>query len=186
MKGAVRATAVEAYTRDVGRGIARLDPKSIEELDLSAGEIIEIRGRSTTAAKCLPLYPSDWGHGISRMDALLRSNAGVSTGDPVEVRKTPASAARRVLLTPLGERSETTNYFVEHWRDAEEPVESRFAAEALSGTPVVNGDFVVVDYQEYKLLLLVLEKEPSEGVSVVGRETKVDLVPWLAASAAVS
>ena len=28
----------------------------------------------------------------------------------------------------------------------------------------------------------VLEKEPAAGVSVIGRETKIDLVPWLTAS----
>ncbi|MDG6938472.1 MAG: hypothetical protein JRN05_03695 [Nitrososphaerota archaeon] len=91
--------------------------------------------------------------------------------------------ARRVLLTPLGEHSETTNFFIKHRQEAEEPVENRFAAEALSGTPVVDGDFVVVDYHEYRLFFLVLEKEPPAGVSVVGRETKVGLVPWLTASA---
>ncbi|MDG6989991.1 MAG: hypothetical protein JRM99_01065 [Nitrososphaerota archaeon] len=182
MKSPVRATAVEAYTRDVGRSIARLDPKSIEGLGLAEGGIVEIKGPSSTAAKCLPLYPSDWGHGISRMDAMLRYNSGVSTGDLVEVRKTSASSARRVLLTPLGERSEVTNFFIKDWQEAEEPVESKFAAEALLGTPVVNGDFVMVDYRNHKLFFLILEKEPSAGVSVVGRETKVDLVPWLTVS----
>ena len=186
MKVPVRATAVEAYTRDVGRSIARLDPKSIEGLGLAEGGIIEIKGVSTTAAKCLPLYPSDWGHSISRMDAMLSYNAGVSTGDQVEVRKTSASSARRVLLTPLGEHSETTNFFIKHWQEAEEPVESRFAAEALSGTPVLNGDFVMVDYRNYRMFFLVLEKEPSTGVSVVGRKTKIDLVPWLAPSPGAS
>ena len=57
MKPAVRTTAVEANTRDVGRGIARLDPKSIEEIGISEGGIVDVRGTSTTAAKVLPLYP---------------------------------------------------------------------------------------------------------------------------------
>ena len=178
----VKATAVEAYTRDVGRSIVRLDPKTIEELGLPEGGIIEVRGAGATAAKCLPLYPSDWNHQIARMDGLLRENAGVSTGDKVEVSKVPASAARRVLLAPLGEHSDVTNFFIKHWQESDEPVESRFAAEALSGTPVVNGDLVMVDYRNYKLFFLVLEKEPSAGPSVVGRETKIDLVPWLTAS----
>ena len=182
MKSAVKTTAVEAYTRDVGRGIVRLDPKSIEEIGLTEGGIVEVRGTSTTAAKCLPLYPSDCGHGITRMDAMLRSNAGVSTGDQVEIRKTAASAARKVLLPPLGapSHSDITNFFIKHWQEAEEPVESRYAAEALSGTPIVNGDLVMVDYHDYRLFFLVLEKEPSTAVSVIGRETKVELVPWLA------
>ena len=175
---------MEAYTRDVGRSIVRLDPKTIVELGLSEGGIIEVRGASATAAKCLPLYPSDWNHQIARMDGLLRENAGVSTGDKVEVRRASTSAARTVLLTPLGEHAEVTNFFIKHWQESDEPVESRFAAEALSGTPVVNGDLVMVDYRNYKLFFLVLEKEPSAGPSVVGRETKIEMVPWLAPSPA--
>ncbi len=183
MTAVIRVKAMEAYTRDVGRSIARLDPKSIEELGLSDGEFLEIRGNSITAAKCLPLYPSDWKQGISRIDGLLRHNAGVSTGDQVEVRKVSVSSARRVLLTPLGEHSEVTNFFIKQWQEAEEPVESKFASEVLSGTPVVNGDFVMVDYHLDKLFFLILEKEPETGVSVISRETKIDLVPWLTASA---
>lgn len=57
-----------------------------------------------------------------------------------------------------------------------------FAPEALSRTPIVNGDSVMGDCQEYKLFFSVLEKEQSVGVSVVGREAKVELVPWLAPS----
>lgn len=179
----LRVKAVEAYTRDVGRSFARLDPKSIEELGLSDGGYVEIKGTSNTAAKCLPLYPSDWNQGIARIDGLLRHNAGVSSGDQIEVNRTRVSSARRVIVTPLGEHSEVTNMFIRQWQKTDEPVESKFASEALSGTPVLDGDFVVIDYRLDRMVLLVLEKEPATGVSVIGRETKIDLVPWLTAPA---
>ncbi len=183
MTKSFKVKAVEAYTRDVGRTIARLDPKYIEELDISDGGYVEIRGTSTTAAKCLPLYPSDWDQGITRMDGLLRHNAGVSSGDLVEVSRAKVTPARRVLVTPLGEHSEVTSMFIRQWQKTDEPVESKFASEALSGTPAVDGDLVVIDYRLDKLVLLVLGKEPAAGVSVIGRETKIDLVPWLTLSA---
>ena len=50
---------LEAYTRDVGRGVARLDYESMDPLNASTGDVIEIRGKRRTVAKCLPLYPSD-------------------------------------------------------------------------------------------------------------------------------
>jgi transitional endoplasmic reticulum ATPase len=50
---------LEAYTRDVGRGVARIDYGSMDSLSASTGDIIEIRGRRRTAAKCLPPYPSE-------------------------------------------------------------------------------------------------------------------------------
>ena len=181
MKSTLRAKAMEAYTRDVGRSIARLDPESIEKLDLSDGDFLEIRGTSTTAAKCLPLYPSDWCTGILRIDGLIRHNAGISVGEPVEIKKASVSPARRILITPLGGHTEVTNTFIRQWQQSEEPVESRFAVEVLSGTPIVNGDFVMIDYHLSKMFFLILEKEPSDDISVVGRMTRIELIPWITA-----
>src|SRR5438445_3312541 len=45
---------LEAYTRDVGRGVARIDTKTMEDLDLVMGDVIEITGKRKTVAKCLP------------------------------------------------------------------------------------------------------------------------------------
>src|ERR671930_558834 len=78
---------LEAYTRDVGRGVARIDYDSMDSLSASTGDVIEIRGKRRTVAKCLPLYPSDEGKGIIRVDGLVRNNAGVAIGDTVVVRK---------------------------------------------------------------------------------------------------
>ncbi|MGI0005575.1 MAG: AAA family ATPase, partial [Nitrososphaera sp.] len=77
---------LEAYTRDVGRGIGRIDYDTLKSLDASAGDIIEIAGgKKRTLAKCLPLYPSDEGKGVVRVDGLIRSNAGVAIGDAVTI-----------------------------------------------------------------------------------------------------
>ena len=65
---------LEAYTRDVGRGVARIDYDSMDSLSASTGDVIEIRGKRRTVAKCLPLYPSDEGKGIIRVDGLVRNN----------------------------------------------------------------------------------------------------------------
>ena len=78
---------LEAYTRDVGRGVARIDYDSMDSLGASTGDVIEIRGKRRTVAKCLPLYPSDEGKGIIRVDGLVRNNAGVAIGDTVVVRR---------------------------------------------------------------------------------------------------
>mgnify|MGYP003684696459 CR=1 FL=1 len=50
---------LEGYTRDVGRGVARIDYDSMDTLNASTGDTIEIKGKRRTVAKCLPLYPSD-------------------------------------------------------------------------------------------------------------------------------
>src|SRR4030095_11501217 len=77
---------LEAYTRDVGRGVSRIDYESMDSVGVSTGDVIEVRGgKRRTVAKCLPLYPSDEGKGIIRVDGLLRNNAGVAIGDTVEI-----------------------------------------------------------------------------------------------------
>src|SRR6266487_4476814 len=92
---------LEAYTRDVGRGVARIDYESMDSLSASTGDVIEIRGKRRTVAKCLPLYPSDEGKGIVRVDGLVRNNAGVAIGDTVVVRKIKAVPAEKVVVAPL-------------------------------------------------------------------------------------
>src|SRR5947208_16711322 len=78
---------LEAYTRDVGRGVARIDYDSMDSLSASTGDVIEIRGKRRTVAKCLPLYPSDEGKGIISVDGLVRNNAGVAIEDSVALSK---------------------------------------------------------------------------------------------------
>ena len=78
---------LEAYTRDVGRGVARIDYDSMDALNASTGDVIEIKGKRRTVAKCLPLYPSDEGKGIIRIDGLGRNNSGIAIGDTITVRK---------------------------------------------------------------------------------------------------
>ncbi|HZB64438.1 MAG TPA: hypothetical protein VE307_03920, partial [Nitrososphaeraceae archaeon] len=43
---------LEAYTRDVGRGIARIDYDTMDSLAVSTGDVVEIRGKRRTTAKC--------------------------------------------------------------------------------------------------------------------------------------
>jgi len=65
MTGNPSLKVLEAYTRDVGRGVARIDYESMDSLSASTGDVIEIKGgKRRTVAKCLPLYPSDEGKGI--------------------------------------------------------------------------------------------------------------------------
>ena len=45
---------LEAYTRDVGRGVCRIDYESMDSLTASTGDIIEIKSsKRRTVAKCL-------------------------------------------------------------------------------------------------------------------------------------
>ena len=44
-QNALSLKVLEAYTRDVGRGVARIDYDSMDTLSASTGDVIEIKGK---------------------------------------------------------------------------------------------------------------------------------------------
>ena len=69
-------------------------------MGLAEGDVIEIVGKRTTAARAIRPYAEDEGIDIIRLDGLQRANAGVGSGDFVEVRKATSKPATRVVFAP--------------------------------------------------------------------------------------
>ncbi|HEX6135213.1 MAG TPA: CDC48 family AAA ATPase [Longimicrobiales bacterium] len=89
-----------AKPQDVGTGTARMSRKSMQQLGIREGAVIEISGKRPTAALALPPYSEDEGLDVIRLDGLQRGNAGVSIGDHVAVRIADTRPARRIQLAP--------------------------------------------------------------------------------------
>jgi transitional endoplasmic reticulum ATPase len=148
---------LEAYTRDVGRGVARIDYDSMDSLSASTGDVIEIKGgKRRTVAKCLPLYPSDEGKGLIRVDGLVRNNAGVAIGDTVEITKMKTSPAEKVIVAPL---------------EAIPPIDERYLADALESVPLIKGDNVMVPYFGGRLTFQIIAVTPVGGAVLVTQKT---------------
>src|SRR6476619_2891890 len=122
----------------------------MDSLSASTGDVIEIRGKRRTVAKCLPLYPSDEGKGIIRVDGLVRNNAGVAIGDTVVVRKIKAVPAEKVIVAPL---------------EAIPPIDERYLADALESVPLTKGDNVMVPYFGGRLTFQVIGVSPLQAAS---------------------
>jgi len=140
----------------LGRGVARIDYDSMDSLSASTGDVIEIRGKRRTVAKCLPLYPSDEGKGIIRVDGLVRNNAGVAIGDTVVVRKIKAVPAEKVIVAPL---------------EAIPPIDERYLADALESVPLIKGDNVMVPYFGGRLTFQVIGVTPVADAILVTQKT---------------
>ncbi len=91
----------EAQGRDVGRVIARLDPKDMKRIKAEVGDIIEIGGKRKAAAKAMPAYMEDRGKGIIQMDGIIRENAQIGLGEKVSIGKISHKPAEKVILSPL-------------------------------------------------------------------------------------
>jgi len=100
----VRLRVADAKQRDVGRGIARIDHRTMNKLGISAGDVIEIQGKRTTSAIAWPAYAEDQGLDIIRIDGLTRKNAGVALNEYVTVRKAKVKDATSVTLAPANMR----------------------------------------------------------------------------------
>jgi transitional endoplasmic reticulum ATPase len=91
----------EALSKDLGRGLARMDPEDMERLALAIGDIVEITGKRTTVCKVMPAYKELRGQSRVQIDGISRENSGTGLDQMVEVRKTVAAPAERVFLSPV-------------------------------------------------------------------------------------
>ncbi len=121
----------EAYHRDAGRWIARIDTETMRRLGLIPGDVIEIEGKSVATAIVHPAYSPDSGKSIIRVDGNIRSNAGVAIDDRVRIRQTKAKGAKRITLAPT------------------QPVRiaggERYLLSRLKGVPITKGQIIRVE-----------------------------------------
>jgi len=85
---------------DFGRGLARIDSKTMKKIGVKEGDVIELIGKRSTVAIAIRAYPADVGMNIIRIDGLVRKNAGTSIGEMITVRKAEVKEARKVTLAP--------------------------------------------------------------------------------------
>ncbi|MBS3760553.1 CDC48 family AAA ATPase [Halodesulfurarchaeum sp.] len=168
----VQLEVAKAYPNDSGRGIARLDPDTLLHLKLSPGDIIEIEGAESTAAKVWRADRQDWNSDTVRIDGFTRQNADVGIGERVTIRKATTEPAETLVLAPPEDAS------VQFGSDAagmvkrqilKRPVVSRDIVPVMSST---NHPFMRSPGQA--IPLIAVESEP-EGTVLVTEETDVEL-----------
>jgi len=132
---AVRLQVAAARQEESGQGIARLPKAAMGQLGISEGDVIEIAGKRSTAARAVLAYAEDEGLEVIRLDGLQRANAEVGSGDHVQVAKAESRPAQRVVFAP-----------------AQREMRLQGPGEALKrnffGRPLVAGDVVATTGQQ--------------------------------------
>jgi transitional endoplasmic reticulum ATPase len=169
---------------DSGRGFARLPDSLMDALGLAEGDVIEIIGKRSTAARAIRPYGEDEGIDIIRLDGLQRANAGVGSADYVEVRKATSKPATRVVFAPA-----QPNIRLQGSTDA--------LKRTFAGRPLVEGDTVATaghqrinadmpDHIRQMLnapafslqeLRLVVASAAPKGIVHIDSKTTVELLP---------
>jgi len=82
-----------------GRSLCYIDPQILEQLGLTTGNIIEIRGKKKTTGIIVSSI-ADKGKAIIRLDGIQRLNAGATIGEYVIIKEAKVYAAEEIELTP--------------------------------------------------------------------------------------
>ncbi len=151
----------EAQSRDVGRGIARIDPKVSSEIGLSAGDVVEIHGKKKTVAIYWPGYPEDYGKGTIRMDGYTRSNASAGIDENVDVKKVDAREATKIIIAPT------------------EPLRimggEEYLKQILENRVISRGDLIPLGIMGRRINLIVTGFQPPAAAVIVVPSTEVVL-----------
>jgi len=149
----------EAKSRDVGRGIARIDGAVAEEMGLTAGDAIVVEGKKKTACIVWPGYPEDYGTGVIRIDGTVRRNAGVGIDDKVKVKKVTARNAEKITLAPT--------------EDLRIVGGEEYLSQILEGRVVTRGDVIELNIMGRKVDLVVTNIKPVSEATIIQRETLI-------------
>ncbi len=100
----VQLKVLDSRQRDVARGIARIDQRTMQKLGVSSGDVIEFSGKKKTSAIAWPAYPEDQDPNVMRIDGFIRKNAGVLINEYVVVRKAEVKDAMSIVFAPVNMR----------------------------------------------------------------------------------
>ncbi|MBI2067697.1 MAG: CDC48 family AAA ATPase [Deltaproteobacteria bacterium] len=161
--GSLTLRVAEALPKDVGRGIARIDPDEIERLGLKIGDLVLVRGKRETGVKLLPTFSDYRGKGLIQIDGIVRENAKVGIDEKIRIHSATSSPARSITLkalSPLGvvNRSGETSYL----------------GKLVEGLPVAQGDKIRVTlFGSRTRDFTAIQTTPAGGLVFVTPQTTV-------------
>ncbi len=153
----------DARQRDVYRGIARVNQKTMKNLGISAGDVIEIAGKRNTAAIAWPAYSEDQDREIIRIDGFTRKNAGVSINEYVIVRPGDVKNATSVVLAPIDMRLNVDEDF------------TNFVKNRLMERTFVEGDTTLVMMLGHPIPFTVTKARP-HGIVRIAQGTNLQIL----------
>ncbi len=170
----------KAYPIDLGRGIIRLDPTALLKLQLSPGDIVEIRGKKMTTAKVWRADRQDWEQGIVRIDNFIRQNAGVGIGERVSIKKVEAPEAKKVVLA-LPESMTQGGPELQFGEHANEIIKRH-----ILKRPVFKGDIIpIINSMTHPMTeslttsqvipLVAVETDPANVIVLITEATRIEL-----------
>ena len=118
----------EALSKDVGRAMARIDPRDMTRLGVQTGDVVQITGQRPAICRVMPALKDERGNSRVQLDGVTRQNLGAALDESVRVIKTVCQPAQVVKLTPVSVKPDQ--------RDM------AYIAGLLDGLPVLPGGMI--------------------------------------------
>ncbi len=152
----------DAFKEDAGRGIVRIDPEVINDLNLKVGNVVQITHpvqKKNTAAILASSKNEDKGKKIIRMDPSLRRNLNASIDDYVEIIKIEAEFANSVTFAGLD-----TSMI---------PRDPQALARKLENRVITRGDNLSFYAMAHRIDLVVVDYSPEVVAVKINLNTKI-------------
>ena len=154
----------ETFSKFVGRGIALIDPKTIEEYGLRTGDVLELTHESTSKKSYVLLWSSnsnDYSKGLIRIDGYTRENISVGIDDQITVQKVNVEKAEEIEMSPTVDLNIVglENYM----------------SEKLDGRVVAKDDVLLFNIMGKRIGFIIISTKPQNQALLINSHTKFKL-----------
>jgi transitional endoplasmic reticulum ATPase len=151
----------ETFSKFVGRGIALIDPKTIEEYGLRTGDVLELTHENTSKKSYVLLWSSnsnDYGKGLIRIDGYTRENISVGIDDQITVQKVNVEKAEEIKMSPIVDLNIVglENYM----------------SEKLDGRVVAKDDVLLFNIMGKRIGFIIVSTKPQNQALLINSHTK--------------
>ena len=151
----------ETFSKFVGRGIALIDPRIIEQYDLRTGDVLELTHESTSKKSYVLLWssnPNDYGKGLIRIDGYTRENISVGIDDQINVQKVNVEKAAEITMSPIVDLN------IVGLED--------YMSEKLDGRVVAKDDVILFNIMGKRIGFLIVATKPQNRALLINSHTK--------------
>jgi transitional endoplasmic reticulum ATPase len=162
--GIVELRVAEALQKDVGRGIARIDPGDMAKMGVKPGDIIGITGKKESVAKVMPSFPEDRGKNNVQIDGLVRDNVDANLGEKLHLQRIKWKLAIKLELLPIGSP-----------RAVASGLHNRHVGRLLEGLALVEGDRVRTTSIGSRSRDFIVSRVVPKGAVVIHSSTEIEI-----------
>ncbi|HEX6646872.1 MAG TPA: CDC48 family AAA ATPase [Nitrososphaeraceae archaeon] len=151
----------ETFSKFVGRGIALIDPKIIEEYDLRTGDVLELTHESTSKKSYVLLWssnPNDYGKGLIRIDGYTRENISVGIDDQINVQRVNVEKAEEIKMFSIEDLN------IVGLED--------YLSEKLDGRVVAKDDVILFNIMGKRIGFIIVSTKPQNRALLINSDTK--------------